>query len=145
VLDKIIDTRHLLEELGLDVIYTDSKEPRSAQMLQAENLTPDIQSLIQEMLPSGLYRHQAKAIDCACAGENFVICTGTASGKTLAFAIPVLQKLLEDSKARALFFYPTKALSGDQSLAVICQVCKTEKMEIFHKEVSKKTEKGYSK
>ena len=114
MVDKIITTRQLLEELGLDVIYTESKEPRSAQMLYAENLTPDSQSIVQEMLPSGLYRHQAKAIDCACAGENIVICTGTASGKTLAFAIPVLQKLLEDPKARALFFYPTKALSGDQ-------------------------------
>jgi Distinct helicase family with a unique C-terminal domain including a metal-binding cysteine cluster len=113
-MEGIIATRQLLEELGLDVIYTESKEPRSAQMRYAENLTPDIQSIIREMFPSGLYQHQAKAIDCACAGENIVICTGTASGKTLAFAVPVLQKLLQDSKARALFFYPTKALSGDQ-------------------------------
>ncbi|BAE82463.1 DEAD/DEAH box helicase [Desulfitobacterium hafniense] len=113
-MEKVFETHQLLEDLGLEVIHTESKEPRAARICQAENLTPIIQETIKEILPLGLYRHQAKSIDSACAGENIVICTGTASGKTFAFAIPALQTLLKDPKARAIFFYPTKALSGDQ-------------------------------
>ena len=52
------------------------------------------------------------------AGENVVITTSTASGKTLAFLLPVLQKILEDPLTRAIFIYPTKALASDQCRAM---------------------------
>ncbi|MEI8104576.1 MAG: DEAD/DEAH box helicase [Actinomycetes bacterium] len=61
-----------------------------------------------------LYDHQREAWETAAAGENFVITTGTASGKTLAFNLPVLDALARDPKARALYLYPTKALAQDQ-------------------------------
>jgi DEAD/DEAH box helicase domain-containing protein len=69
--------------------------------------------------PQGLYSHQAQAIEESLQGKNVVIATGTASGKTLSFAVPVLQALLEDRDVRALFFYPTKALAGDQLYSLI--------------------------
>ena len=61
-----------------------------------------------------LYSHQANAINKARQGKNVVIVTPTASGKTLAFNIPVLEALTKDNKATALYLYPTKALTNDQ-------------------------------
>ncbi len=61
-----------------------------------------------------LYSHQAAAFDTARAGRNFVVVTPTASGKTLCYNLPVLQAILEKPERRALYLFPTKALSGDQ-------------------------------
>jgi DEAD/DEAH box helicase domain-containing protein len=64
-------------------------------------------------IPS-LYSHQAEAIAAVHAGEDIVVVTPTASGKTLCYALPVLQSLAEDPSARALLLFPTKALGQDQ-------------------------------
>jgi DEAD/DEAH box helicase domain-containing protein len=61
-----------------------------------------------------LYSHQAEAINKARQGKNVVIVTPTASGKTLAFNIPVLEALIKNKNATALYLYPTKALTNDQ-------------------------------
>ena len=61
-----------------------------------------------------LYSHQAEAIEAVRSGENIVVVTGTASGKTLCYNIPVLEALEEDHRARALYVFPTKALAQDQ-------------------------------
>ncbi len=66
----------------------------------------------------GLYRHQAEAFHAAERGEHLVVSTGTASGKTLAFNLPVLNALAEEPKLRALYLYPTKALAQDQARAL---------------------------
>ena len=63
---------------------------------------------------SSLYRHQAEAISAVRAGEDVVVVTPTASGKTLCYLVPTLQALAEDPTARALFLFPTKALGQDQ-------------------------------
>src|SRR5438876_2671219 len=63
---------------------------------------------------SSLYAHQAEAIQAVHAGQDIVVVTPTASGKTLCYALPVLQSLAEDPSARALFLFPTKALGQDQ-------------------------------
>ena len=60
------------------------------------------------------YRHQAEAIEAVRAGEDVVVVTPTASGKTLCYTIPVLQAIADDPAARALFLFPTKALGQDQ-------------------------------
>ena len=72
---------------------------------------------LQDYLDKGklrLYSHQCEAIEHLRSGKNVVITTPTASGKTLAFNLPVFEALLEDESATALFVYPTKALSNDQ-------------------------------
>jgi DEAD/DEAH box helicase domain-containing protein len=61
-----------------------------------------------------LYAHQRAAWDVAARGEHFVVTTGTASGKTLAFNLPVLDELTRHPRSRALYLYPTKALAQDQ-------------------------------
>ncbi|MCK9579458.1 MAG: DEAD/DEAH box helicase [Methanoregula sp.] len=63
-----------------------------------------------------LYSHQCEAIDAARAGKNVVLTTPTASGKTLAFNIPVFEMLEMNEEARALYLYPSKALANDQLL-----------------------------
>jgi DEAD/DEAH box helicase domain-containing protein len=65
-----------------------------------------------------LYTHQAEAWEAAGRGENFIVTTGTASGKTLAFNLPVLDALAREPKSRALYLYPTKALAQDQARAL---------------------------
>ena len=61
-----------------------------------------------------MYRHQAEAIEHIRAGRHTVIVTGTASGKTLCYNIPVVETLTQDGSATALYLYPTKALTQDQ-------------------------------
>jgi DEAD/DEAH box helicase domain-containing protein len=65
-----------------------------------------------------IYTHQAEVFEHAAAGRNVVVVTPTASGKTLCYNLPVLQTLLADEKARALYMFPTKALSQDQQAAL---------------------------
>ena len=60
------------------------------------------------------YTHQAEAIEAVHAGEDIVVVTPTASGKTLCYALPILQALADDPASRALFLFPTKALGQDQ-------------------------------
>src|SRR5688572_24865074 len=71
----------------------------------------------QTLIASGihtLYSHQSEAWTYARAGDNIVLSTGTASGKTLGYNLPVLASLLQDNHARALYLFPTKALAQDQ-------------------------------
>jgi DEAD/DEAH box helicase domain-containing protein len=61
-----------------------------------------------------LYSHQLEAWTHAGAGENVILSTGTASGKTLSYNLPVFASLIHDPNARALYLFPTKALAQDQ-------------------------------
>ncbi len=62
-----------------------------------------------------LYSHQARAFHLAERGENVIVTTASASGKSLCFNLPVLNRLASDARARALYIYPTKALAQDQA------------------------------
>jgi DEAD/DEAH box helicase domain-containing protein len=61
-----------------------------------------------------LYSHQVAALEAARAGDDLVVVTGTASGKTLCYNLPVLEAVLTNPDARALYLFPTKALAQDQ-------------------------------
>lgn len=61
-----------------------------------------------------LYTHQAHAVDEVLAGRDVVVVTPTASGKTMCYNLPVLSAILNNEDARALYLFPTKALSADQ-------------------------------
>lgn len=64
------------------------------------------------------WEHQVLAADLARGGQSVVLSTGTASGKSLAYLLPVLSALLEDDTATALYLSPTKALATDQLRAI---------------------------
>ena len=72
-----------------------------------------VQSL-EDMGVSGLYTHQAEAVEKLRDGKNVIVATPAASGKSMCYNLPVLEALLEDRTSRALYLYPTKALSQDQ-------------------------------
>ncbi|MBE6508812.1 MAG: DEAD/DEAH box helicase [Methanobrevibacter sp.] len=61
-----------------------------------------------------LYKHQADTYEAIKEDENVIITTPTASGKTLAFNLPIMETMIDDDEATALYIYPAKALSNDQ-------------------------------
>lgn len=82
---------------------------------------PFPQALDQRLLPAlqrrgihQLYSHQAHAVQEVLAGRDVVVVTPTASGKTMCYNLPVLSAILQNEDARALYLFPTKALSADQ-------------------------------
>jgi DEAD/DEAH box helicase domain-containing protein len=79
-----------------------------------EPLPEALRRLLEAQEIHRLYRHQAMAIDHARAGEHVAVATGTASGKSLAYHLPILERLLLDREAIALYLFPTKALAQDQ-------------------------------
>ena len=86
----------------------------AAYAAPAEPLHDGLQRALRLQSIRRLYTHQAAAIDAVRAGKNIVVVTGTASGKTMCYNLPVIEKLLADPEARALYVFPTKALAQDQ-------------------------------
>jgi DEAD/DEAH box helicase domain-containing protein len=77
-------------------------------------LHPRVRESLEERGVEGLFSHQAQAWEANARGEHVIVTTGTASGKSLAFNLPVLDAIARQPKTRALYLYPTKALSQDQ-------------------------------
>ncbi|HOD84279.1 MAG: putative ATP-dependent helicase Lhr [Planctomycetes bacterium ADurb.Bin126] len=90
----------------------DPREPRYAE--PKAPVADGLRSLLRRQNIHRLYVHQARAVDLATEGKDFVVVTGTASGKTLCYNLPVVQTLLSEPAARALYLFPTKALTQDQ-------------------------------
>lgn len=74
-----------------------------------------IKSALRRRGVNRLYSHQASAVEAVNDGKNVVVVTPTASGKTMCYNIPVLNAILKDEESRAIFLFPTKALSQDQT------------------------------
>jgi len=79
-----------------------------------ESIDPKLVDALKNMGVRDLYTHQRQAVESVLKGENVCVVTPTASGKTLCYNIPVLNSLLQNKDARALYLFPTKALSQDQ-------------------------------
>ena len=82
-----------------------------------EDLHPAVADALHGRGVGSLYAHQAEAFEAAREG-HVMVTTATASGKSLAFNLPVLHTLAADPRARALYLYPTKALAQDQARAL---------------------------
>ena len=95
------------------------KERTAAYVDYPEGLSGQIGEYLKSRGITKLYSHQAEMFQRAERGENVVITTSTASGKTLSFLLPVLQAILDNPAARAVFIYPTKALASDQYRAML--------------------------
>jgi DEAD/DEAH box helicase domain-containing protein len=78
-------------------------------------LHPTLVAALQARGIAALYTHQATTWQMVQAGQNPAIVTATASGKTLCYTLPILDRLLRDPAARALYLFPTKALAQDQA------------------------------
>ena len=109
----MIVTADLLQ--GEELAYLGTVPAREARSAPLPNgLHPKVREALATQGIDSLYAHQAEAWEAAARGENLIVTTGTASGKTLAFNLPVLDALAREPKQRALYLYPTKALAQDQ-------------------------------
>ena len=100
---------------GEEVAYVGGEPARPPRFAQIpEGLHPKVTAALAARGIEQLFTHQADAWDAAQRGEHLVVATGTASGKTLAFNLPVLDAIARQPKTRALYLYPTKALAQDQ-------------------------------
>ncbi len=100
---------------GEELAYLGSESARDARLVPLpDDLHPRLREALEAQGVQGLYEHQAAAWDAAQRGEHMIVTTGTASGKTLAFNLPVLDAIAREPKRRALYLYPTKALAQDQ-------------------------------
>jgi DEAD/DEAH box helicase domain-containing protein len=104
-------SRRAVESLGESVA---SLPPREANLVTLPDLHPELSEALHRMGASRLYSHQLEAYERVRAGENVVVATATASGKSLCYKIPAFQNALGRAKSRAIFLYPTKALAQDQ-------------------------------
>jgi DEAD/DEAH box helicase domain-containing protein len=116
-----MDTTTFLEQIKSvpgyreQVVHVERLPPREARYGRLDHtLPPRLQSALREIGAGKLYTHQAQAINAVRRGQHVVVSTGTASGKTLAYNVPVLEALVADPAARALYLFPTKALAQDQ-------------------------------
>jgi DEAD/DEAH box helicase domain-containing protein len=97
------------------VVAESSEEERAARRVPLPGeLDPALAEALRDAGVDDLYSHQLRAFEAA-AGSNLAITSGTASGKSLAFNLPVLDSIAADAKRRALYLYPTKALAQDQA------------------------------
>ncbi len=106
-----LDTALLRGDVTLDHVFP-------AQPAETSPLPQDLDgSLVRALAERGihrLYSHQAEAYEAVRRGRHLVVVTPTASGKTLCYNLPVLQRILERPGSRALYLFPTKALAQDQ-------------------------------
>src|SRR3712207_5240899 len=104
-------SRRSVESLGETVA---TLAPRSANLVEMPDLDPTLREALEGTGAGKLYAHQREAYERVRNGENVVVATATASGKSLCYKIPAFENALESAASRALFLYPTKALAQDQ-------------------------------
>jgi DEAD/DEAH box helicase domain-containing protein len=101
---------------GEEVAHAETIPPADSRTAP---LPDELQHGLRDVFPfDALYAHQRAAWDSAARGEHLILATGTASGKSLAFNLPVLDAIAREPKTRALYLYPTKALAQDQARAL---------------------------
>lgn len=97
------------------IVHVEKLPARPARFADPQ---PGLSSPVRQLLEASgidrLYIHQVRALQAARLGQDWVVVTGTASGKTVCYHVPVLEACVEDGQACALYLYPTKALAQDQ-------------------------------
>jgi DEAD/DEAH box helicase domain-containing protein len=125
---EMIERIRQTPEIMSGVTYWHTIPPRDAQSAPfPEGMHEKIRKALIEKGIDALYTHQADSLQQALAGRHVVTVTPTASGKTLCYNLPVIQRILEDDSARALYLFPTKALAQDQVAELQSMV---ERMEV---------------
>jgi DEAD/DEAH box helicase domain-containing protein len=100
---------------GEELAYLGGEAAREARTAPLPaGLHPKLRAALEARGVHELYEHQAEAWEAAARSEHVAVVTGTASGKSLAFNLPVLDALAREPKRRAIYLYPTKALAQDQ-------------------------------
>jgi len=114
-LDQIIDLLKSDRAINANIAHWKTFPPREAVYTDSpDGLDMRLLNALRERGINQLYSHQHDAIEAAMNDQDLVVVTPTASGKTLCYNIPVLNKILKEPNTRALYLFPTKALSQDQ-------------------------------
>ena len=101
--------------IGGNVVAWQTQPARAARTAPfPADLHPALAASLRGRGIQQLYSHQVQAWERIKTGQNIVVVTGTASGKTLCYNLPVVDRMLRDPQARALYLFPTKALAQDQ-------------------------------
>ncbi len=109
-----MESRNPLEKFG-EITYSDTQPHKDAVYVPLPVwLNDKTVSLLSDRNIHLLYAHQREAIESVYNGENVVISTGTSSGKSLCYQIPLVEMLLSDESATAILVFPAKALTQDQ-------------------------------
>lgn len=101
-------------DFGSAFIHHRRIPPLEARYGESYNLDPELAGTLKKMGIERLYNHQSEAMDLIREGKNVIIATPTASGKSMIFNLAVLERMLKDEKAKALYLFPLKALEQDQ-------------------------------
>jgi len=121
-----MDVDRFLKRIGAEsgwrrqVVHVQRIPAREATFRETDvPLDAAIAEVLKDQGISRLYCHQADALESARSGRGFVVVTGTASGKTLCYDLPIFERLLAEPDSCALCVYPTKALAQDQLRGVL--------------------------
>ena len=116
--DNLLKSIQFLKEMGLRNESIRSIKHLPPQEGRYEDYPPEVHPALVKALKdkgfSRLYTHQHLSWRLLAEGKNIVVVTPTASGKTLCYNLPVLHSILQNPSARAIYLFPTKALSQDQ-------------------------------
>ncbi|HKK21267.1 MAG TPA: DEAD/DEAH box helicase [candidate division Zixibacteria bacterium] len=114
-LDQLIDLLKTDRRISESITHWKTYPPQPAKYADfPSSIDRRIVNTLQSRGIERLYTHQADSIDAISQGNDVVVVTPTASGKTLCYNIPVLDRIIKDRDSRALYLFPTKALSQDQ-------------------------------
>jgi DEAD/DEAH box helicase domain-containing protein len=114
-IEEMIEKIKIHPEYKEQIVHWHTIPEREAKYVPfPDDLHHDLKKALMERGITALYTHQKTAYETLRNGKNFVAVTPTASGKTLCYNLPVLQTILEQPEARALYLFPTKALAQDQ-------------------------------
>jgi len=114
-LEQLIDYIKINPEIARNITHWEEIPGRLANFVDfPPGIHPKLKEALEKKGINKLYSHQLEAFQEIQAGRNVVIVTPTASGKTLAYNLPVLNRILNEPEARTIYLFPTKALSQDQ-------------------------------
>lgn len=115
-LDQLLDSLRASPAFMSNVTRWEVQPAKAARLSPfPDGIDGRIPAVLRKRGVESLYTHQRQAVDAVLAGEHVAIVTPTASGKTLCYNLPVLNAILQNEDARALYMFPTKALAADQS------------------------------
>lgn len=117
-IEKIIQNLKSDDKISPCIEYWDHADHFNGKTIPVAGYHTKIIETLSHLGIEKLYTHQAEAISNTFLGKNVLIVTGTASGKSLCYQIPILQKQLETGSSTALLLFPTKALTYDQLYAI---------------------------
>ncbi|MFP4516837.1 MAG: DEAD/DEAH box helicase [Desulfovibrionales bacterium] len=114
-LDALLQSLHTSPFFRPQLVYHKLVPGREAEFGSPEVPWPlPVLDVMQSLGIPALFAHQARAVDAVRAGRHTVVATPTASGKTLVYTLPILERFLENPQSRALYLSPLKALAQDQ-------------------------------